>query len=38
MNNELVAVFDYLERERGIDRETLIKAVEAALLSAAKKA
>ena len=37
MNNELLAVLDYMERERGIDRETLIKAVESALMSAAKK-
>jgi len=37
MNNELVAVMDYMERERGIDRETLLSAVEAALLSASKK-
>ena len=37
MNNELLAVLDYMERERGIDRETLIKAVESALQAAAKK-
>ena len=37
MNAELQAVLDYMERERGIDRETLIKAVEGALLSASKK-
>ena len=37
MNNELLTVLDYMERERGIDRETLITAVEAALLSASKK-
>ncbi|MGD9874815.1 MAG: transcription termination factor NusA [Kiritimatiellia bacterium] len=37
MNNDLMAVFDYMERERGIDRETLIQAVEAALLNASKK-
>jgi transcription termination/antitermination protein NusA len=37
MNNELLAVLDYMERERGIDRETLLSAVEAALLSASKK-
>lgn len=37
MNNELLAVLEYMERERGIDRETLIKAVEGALLSASKK-
>ncbi len=37
MNAELQAVLDYMERERGIDRETLIKAVEGALLTASKK-
>ncbi|MCS6770751.1 MAG: transcription termination factor NusA [Kiritimatiellae bacterium] len=37
MNSELIAVLEYMERERGIDRETLIKAVESALMTAAKK-
>ena len=37
MNNELLTVLEYMERERGINRETLIKAVESALLSASKK-
>jgi N utilization substance protein A len=37
MNNELYAMIEYLERERGIDRESLILAVESALLSASKK-
>ncbi|NCC50934.1 MAG: transcription termination/antitermination protein NusA [Spartobacteria bacterium] len=37
MNNDLMAVLDYMERERGIERETLILAVETALLSASKK-
>ena len=37
MNNELLAVLDYMERERGIERETLIKAVEGALMTASKK-
>ncbi len=37
MNNELLAVLDYMERERGIEREILIKAVESALLTASKK-
>lgn len=35
MNNELLAVFEYLERERGLERETLIRAVEDAILTAA---
>ena len=37
MNNELQAVVDNMERERGIDRETLLDAIEGALVSAAKK-
>ena len=37
MNSELLAVLEHMERERGINRETLIKAVESALLSASKK-
>jgi N utilization substance protein A len=37
MNTELQAIFNYMEKERGIDRETLIQAVEYALQSAAKK-
>ncbi len=37
MNNELLAVFDYLESERGIDRATLVALVEDALLVAARK-
>ncbi len=37
MNNELLAVFEYMERERGIERSMLISVVENALQSAAKK-
>lgn len=37
MNGELVAVLNYLEKERGIDRETLFQTVETALLSASRK-
>ncbi len=37
MNNELQSVVEYMERERGIDRETVIVAIESALVSAAKK-
>lgn len=37
MNNELLAVLEHMERERGINREVLLKAVEAALLGASKK-
>lgn len=38
MNADFLAVLDFWEREKGISRETLITAVEEALLSAAKKA
>lgn len=37
MNNELLAVVEYMERERGIDRETMIKVIEGALLQAARR-
>lgn len=37
MNTELQAVIEYMERERGIDRETMIEALESALVSASKK-
>ena len=37
MNGELLAVLEHIEREKGIDREILIKAVESALVSAAKR-
>ena len=37
MNNELLTILNYMEKERGIDREVLIQAVEYALQSAAKK-
>ena len=37
MNKDLVAIFDYLEREKGIKRETIIKAVEESLVVAARK-
>ena len=38
MNAELLAVLDHLTREKGIDREVIIEAVETALVSAARKA
>jgi len=38
MNNELITVLEYLEHERGIDRETLMALVEESLVSAAHKA
>lgn len=37
MNIELQSVVEHMEKERGIDRETVIQAIESALLSAAKK-
>lgn len=37
MNNELMAILNYMEKERGLDRETLVQAVEYALQSASKK-
>jgi len=37
MNGELLAILDQIEREKGINKEVLIQAVEAALLSAARK-
>jgi len=38
MNDDLLAVLDYLESERGIDRRRLLSLVEESLLSAARKA
>ncbi len=37
MSQELLAIIEQLEREKGIKKEVLIEAVESALLSAAKK-
>lgn len=37
MNSELQAVVEYMERERGIDSETMLSALEDALLSSSKK-
>ena len=37
MNQELVAVLTYMEKERGIGRETLMVALESALLTASRK-
>jgi len=36
-NQELLAILDQIEREKGIKKEVLIQAVEAALLSAVRK-
>lgn len=37
MNKDLIAVFEYLEREKGIKRETIIDAIEESLQVAARK-
>ena len=37
MNGELLSILEAIERDKGIDREILIQAVEGALVSAAKK-
>ena len=36
-NNELMGILEQLERDKGIDKEILMQAVEAAIASAAKK-
>src|SRR6059036_3087513 len=38
MNAEFLTILEYWEREKGINKDVLVKAVEDALLSAAKKA
>ena len=37
MNNELLSILEYIEQERGINRDQLVGALEAAILSASKK-
>ena len=37
MNKDLIAIFEYLEREKGIKREIIISAIEDALRLAARK-
>ena len=37
MNKDLIAMFEYLEREKGISRELVVGAIEEALITAAKK-
>lgn len=37
MNKDLVAIFEYMEREKGIKRDVIINAIEVALKAAAKK-
>ncbi|MBL7196473.1 MAG: transcription termination/antitermination protein NusA [Candidatus Omnitrophica bacterium] len=38
MNSELLAILDHIEREKGVDKEILLSAVETAMVSAVKKA
>ena len=38
MNSDLLAILDFWEREKGISKDTLLEAVQEALVSAAKKA
>lgn len=37
MNKDLIAIFEYLEREKGIKREIVVSAIEESLLTAARK-
>ena len=37
MNNELLAMLDYIEQERGISKDQLVAAVESAIASASRK-
>jgi transcription termination/antitermination protein NusA len=37
MTSELIALFDYYEREKGINRHKLVEAISGALLTASKK-
>lgn len=37
MNNELMSIIGYLERERGVNREVIIQSIETAIQQAAKK-
>ncbi len=37
MNNELLTIINFMERERGVNREVIIEAIEAALEAAARK-
>jgi transcription termination/antitermination protein NusA len=37
MNKDLIAIFEYMEREKGIKRDIVVKAIEESLCIAAKK-
>lgn len=38
MSSELLSIFEYLEREKGIPRDRIIEAIESSLITASKKA
>ncbi len=37
MNKDLIAIFEYLEREKGIKRDLIVKAIEEALIAAGRR-
>ena len=37
MNGELLSILEAIERDKGVDREILIQAIEAAVATAAKR-
>ena len=37
MNQDFIAVLEYMEKEKGIDRHVMMKAIEQALISACRK-
>lgn len=37
MNPELLSILEYLEREKGISRDTILEAIESSLITASKK-
>ena len=37
MNNDLLMILDSIERDKGIKKEILVRAIESALISAARK-
>ncbi|MEI6531483.1 MAG: NusA N-terminal domain-containing protein, partial [Chlamydiota bacterium] len=37
MNKDLVAIFEYLEREKGIKRDVVVAAIQDSLQAAARK-
>lgn len=37
MSNELLSIISYMERDRGVNREIIIQAIESAILQAARK-